>query len=120
MNELKLMREEEKQQRALVKAMALAMVRKLREKSQEQKRLDREDHRLLAVNERLAKRAAQALARLKPPKYTKRRTNLWGDLKSRRKDLLIKADEVLVSWVRVGTMGRGRGRVAHPLLFTDV
>ena len=118
MKELKLMREEEKQQRAFVKAMALALVRKLREKSHEQKRLDREDRRLLADNERLAKRAARALARLKPPKYKKRQTNLWGDLKSRRKDFLIKADEVLVSWVRVGAMGRGR--VAHPLLLTDV
>ena len=116
MNELKLMRAEEKQQRAFEKARALAEVRKFRE----QKRLDREDRRLLAANERLAKRAARALARLKPPKYTKRRTNLWGDLKSRRKDFLIKPDEVLVSWVRVGAMGRGRGRVAHPLLFTDV
>ena len=116
MNELKLMRAEEKQQRAFEKARALAAVRKFRE----QKRLDREDRRLLAANERLAKRAARALARLKPPKYTKRRTNLWGDLKFRRKDFLIKADEVLVSWVRVGAMGRGRGRVAHPLLFTDV
>lgn len=120
MNELKLMRAEEKQQRALVKAMALAVVRRLREKLRVQKRLDREDRQLLATNQRLAKRAARALARLKPPKYTKRRTNFWGDLKSRRKDFLIKADEVLVSWVRVGVMGRGRVRVTHPLLFTDV
>ena len=120
MNELKLMRAEEKQQRAFEKARALAVVRDLREKLRAQKRLDREDRRLLAANQQLAKRAARALARLKPPKYTKRRTNLWGDLKSRRKDFLIKADEVLVSWVRVGAMGRGRGRVAHPLLFTDV
>ena len=90
------MRAEEKQQRAREREMAMAVVRQLREKLREQKRLDKEERRLLATNQRLAKRAARALARLKPPKYTKRRTNFWtGELKSRRKDYLIKADEVL-------------------------
>lgn len=97
MAELKLMRAEEKQQRARERATAMAVVRRLREKLRDRKRLDKEERRLLATNQRLAKRAAHALARLKPPKYTKRRTNFFiGDLKSRRKELLIKPDEVLV------------------------
>ena len=95
MDELKLMRAEEKQQRAREKAIAMAIVRKLREKLREQKRLDKEERQLLLANQKLAKRAARTLARLKPPKYTKRRTNFWtGEVKGRRRNFLIKADEV--------------------------
>lgn len=95
MNELKLMRAEEKQQRAAEKAIAMAVVHKLRQKLRDQKRLDKEERRLLAANQKLARRAARALARLKPPKYTKRRTNFWtGELKARRRNFLIKPDEV--------------------------